>query len=74
VYSLGNKGRGLGLLNAGTKKRKRPEPREKVELTLNLSQVSSAPVDYWSGPGLQSPKQKKKFQYNEKPNVFAPSS
>ena len=61
-------------MNAGSKKRKRPQPREKVELTLNLSQASSVPVDYWSGPGLQSPIQKKRLQQNEKPNVFAPGT
>ena len=44
---IGGRGKGLSLLNAGTKKRKRPAPREKVPLTTALSSVASHPVDFW---------------------------
>ena len=60
-------------MNAGSKKRKRPEQREKVPLTTSLNDVDTAHVEYWSGPGLQSPKNKKRYHLNEAPQVFSAS-
>jgi hypothetical protein len=74
TLTLGNRGKGLSLLHAGTKKRKKPSPRDKIPLTTSLNNVAPESVPYWQIPGLSSPKNVKRFHFNEQPSVFGPGT